>query len=434
MTSCPPKVREFIESSDLINPNWFYQKLNGHEVIVAFDDGDLKKLGIDLAFSPAPIDSLVYPADLDLFEPSNSGGLLNKHFNCRLMVGNNKIIVCRVTVEELVSREFDCLRVFYCDAKDVKSLLNKSVIDRATRLNFSTMLKQSNDFIFFKDKYHVLTASSQTLANITGFDSGDSLIGLTDYEIFPVELADDYYRLEKEIYRGEREFLSEIQPYVDEDGKQGWVHNIKYPIIEDGQLVGLFGIARSVTKEIETEQKLKAALQELEKKNKELEHLAHTDPLTGINNRIGIDNSLKQELLRSRRYGLDTSLIMIDIDKFKAVNDSYGHQVGDLVLKEVAQVLQRNIRQVDLLGRWGGEEFLVVLPETALSGAMTLAEKLRLAVESFNFTESGNHTVSIGVSTYRGGDSQDTLIYRADSALYFAKEKGRNRIEREMVE
>ncbi|MGH1463010.1 MAG: GGDEF domain-containing protein [Neptuniibacter sp.] len=382
--------------------------------------------------TPIPIDSIVYFKDLDLFEFSDDSCFPNKSFNCRLVNSVDEVVVCRITVKEFESQEPDHLRIFYCDALDVKSLVNETVLDRANRINFRTMMNQSNDFIFFKDKFHVLTAASQTLANITGFDTGESLIGLTDYEIFPLELADDYYRLEKEIYRGDRSFVSEIQPYFDEDGEQGWVHNIKYPIVEDGELVGLFGIARSVTKEIETEHKLKAALEELKKKNEELECIAQTDPLTGLVNRIGIAGSFEKELLRSQRYGIKTSLIMIDIDKFKEVNDLFGHQAGDQILKEVSNVLLDNIRQVDQLGRWGGEEFLIILPETALAGAMTLAEKLRSSVEEFKYTESGNHTVSIGVSTYREGDTQDTLIQRADNAMYRAKGKGRNRVESEI--
>ena len=118
---------------------------------------------------------------------------------------------------------------------------------------------------------------------------------------------------------------------------------------------------------------------------------------------------------------------MLDVDRFKSINDSHGHQVGDIVLIAVAAVLQRNIRKADLLGRWGGEEFLLVCNST-LAEAAGLAEKLRIALQRHSVDPVGPVTASFGVSTYRPGDTSQTLVGRADAALYAAKATGRNKV------
>jgi diguanylate cyclase (GGDEF)-like protein len=162
--------------------------------------------------------------------------------------------------------------------------------------------------------------------------------------------------------------------------------------------------------------------------NKQLELLAITDQLTGLCNRLQLDRTLAEERARHLRYGKIFSLLILDIDKFKAVNDSFGHPVGDQVLLGIARILQAGVREVDVVGRWGGEEFLVICRETALEGALLLAEKLRLAVECHVFDSVGSKSASIGVATFRPGESVIETINRADAALYQAKHAGRNRV------
>jgi len=165
---------------------------------------------------------------------------------------------------------------------------------------------------------------------------------------------------------------------------------------------------------------------ELEEKNKKLEKLAVTDQLTHIYNRMMLDEKLLYELHSTHRYNTTFSVVMVDIDYFKQVNDTYGHQVGDDVLISIAQILTTHIRKVDILGRWGGEEFLIICPKTDKEGATRLAEELRSQIELHAFTSTLYKTASFGVSTYQEGDNQSTIISRADKALYLAKERGRN--------
>ena len=165
----------------------------------------------------------------------------------------------------------------------------------------------------------------------------------------------------------------------------------------------------------------------------ELERLANFDSLTGLHNRRAILHRLDEHIKQVRRYEGELSLIMLDIDYFKKVNDQYGHLIGDEVLENVAVLMQQNVRNTDSVGRYGGEEFIIVLSETDLSSALIVAERLRNAIEAAEMRDSeGNMfgiTVSQGVSSYKPGEDKQSLISRADDALYRAKQNGRNRVE-----
>jgi diguanylate cyclase (GGDEF)-like protein len=160
--------------------------------------------------------------------------------------------------------------------------------------------------------------------------------------------------------------------------------------------------------------------------------LAVTDGLTGVSVRRHLTDRFEEEMARSKKLGLKLSFLMVDIDHFKSFNDRYGHLVGDAVLKEVAETIKTNIREVDLVGRYGGEEFGVFLSETDESGAFFVAERIRRAVAEKNFRAYGENlsvTVSIGCATVeKGRETAPVVIDAADAALYRAKRDGRNRV------
>lgn len=160
----------------------------------------------------------------------------------------------------------------------------------------------------------------------------------------------------------------------------------------------------------------------------QVEQLAVTDTLTETYNRRKFDETIIQEHHRAKQEQAPFSLIMLDIDHFKKVNDKYGHSVGDLVLKQLSQLIRGLIRQGDLLIRWGGEEFLILLPTTLIEEAGPFAERIRVEVEQEQFAAAGLITISLGVAQLREGDSTDTLLKRVDNALYQAKHEGRNRV------
>jgi diguanylate cyclase (GGDEF)-like protein/PAS domain S-box-containing protein len=155
---------------------------------------------------------------------------------------------------------------------------------------------------------------------------------------------------------------------------------------------------------------------------------AESDFLTGLKNRYAMNKKLREELARAERYGEPLSALFLDIDFFKKVNDRYGHDTGDEVLRGVAAVIAANLRGSDLASRWGGEEFLIVAPHSDAADAAALAERIRSSIEAAIMGQAIRVTVSIGCSSYRKGDDIDALVNRADQALYGAKEGGRNRV------
>lgn len=169
-------------------------------------------------------------------------------------------------------------------------------------------------------------------------------------------------------------------------------------------------------------------------RQQELEYLASTDALTGLANRRTLMLRAEQELARAKRYGSELSLLMADIDFFKKVNDTYGHQAGDIVLKKLASVFLLALRDIDFAARFGGEEFVLLLPETNAENALKTAERLRASVNDIQISlpqgELVQCTISIGVASYSssGNDSVEKLISGADKALYAAKETGRNKV------
>jgi diguanylate cyclase (GGDEF)-like protein len=166
--------------------------------------------------------------------------------------------------------------------------------------------------------------------------------------------------------------------------------------------------------------------------SRRLDYLSRKDELTGLSNRRDMFEKLRNELGRLERSGKTFSVLIADIDEFKLVNDTYGHECGDLCLQEIAKVLSDNTQKRDSVARWGGEEFLVFLPETSGQHAKTTAERLRSAIENLIFSYEGNSvsvTASIGVAEYQSGQTLNALINLADKQLYLAKNRGRNRVE-----
>ena len=192
----------------------------------------------------------------------------------------------------------------------------------------------------------------------------------------------------------------------------------------------LEALVRQRTSElVKVNQDLELEIEDRKRVEKKLEQLAITDALTGIFNRRKFDLTLERELKRADRYRAPLSLIMLDIDHFKRINDTYGHHAGDAVLVLLAKLISDNIREPDVFARWGGEEFVVLTPNTNAESAWQLAEKLRAVVEASSFPGIVGLTCSFGVTELVEADSPDDFINRADNALYQAKASGRNKVE-----
>ncbi len=210
-------------------------------------------------------------------------------------------------------------------------------------------------------------------------------------------------------------------------GIQEWLEIYTYPILNHaGVVTHVIEYVRNITDR-------KRAEEESQRFIKKLETLSSEDSLTGLQNRRMIFERIQHEIERVRRYKAELALIFCDLDYFKDINDTYGHKAGDEVLMTIADILRRSVRTSDVIGRYGGDEFLIVLPQTSLKGAQELAERIRVAVQDTRFEmtdgKSVGTTMSIGVAFYDGTETDvDTLISRIDTALYVSKRSGKNQV------
>ena len=221
------------------------------------------------------------------------------------------------------------------------------------------------------------------------------------------------------------------------DGQDVYYITTRFPILDEHRhMIGLGIVAMDVTEQHRSISEAERALQAAEQVNAQLrevvenlEQLASTDRLTNAWNRRRFEEAIEGEIHRFHRYGHPISLMLLDIDHFKRVNDNYGHQEGDRVLKQVADCIFTCIRKSDSLTRWGGEEFIVLMPNTGLSYASMIAERIRTHIAAQSFATVGNVTVSIGVAEFHLNSSHEDWLDRADRAMYTAKREGRNRVE-----
>lgn len=223
---------------------------------------------------------------------------------------------------------------------------------------------------------------------------------------------------------------------MKKDGRKYVVDSTIIPILDiDGDIVEYIAIRHDVTEFEQTKEQLstlnmamKNKVDELYSMTASLEEEASTDKLTGAFNRSRFDKFFDFEIEKAKVNNNILSMIIVDIDHFKAINDTYGHNVGDEVLKEISALITKNLRRVDIFARWGGEEFVILLPGTSTDGTHKLASKLRELVESTRFSIAGNITSSFGIGTLNKSEDKKAFFKRVDEALYEAKRTGRNKV------
>lgn len=297
--------------------------------------------------------------------------------------------------------------------KDItQSVLKEREFDMAQRRHL-TIVNATIEGFWMLDENRNITEVNIALSKMLGYEPS-MMLGKTPYEF-----VDDnnklfmHYQVQKIDETDHRNYEIELQK---KDGTNIPV-NISATTVRDKKGKFLFSFA--FIKDISENKKIQERLQEL----------AQTDRLTGVKNRLKLEEVLALEIKRSQRYMESRfSIILFDIDRFKDVNDTYGHDVGDEVLKSVSRLAEKNLRDSDMFGRWGGEEFLIILPGTDLEQGKKVAQKLRKIVEKGEMPNSIKITASFGVSEFKEGDSIDTLIKRADNRLYDAKRTGRNKV------
>ncbi len=274
-----------------------------------------------------------------------------------------------------------------------------------------------------------ITYVSKAFCDVSGYKE-DELLGQTHKIFKDNDTPDDIYKdlwitiSSGHTWRGE--FKN-----IKKDGTPYWVKAVISPIIDKkNNIVAYEAIRQDITLKKVLEEFNKKLEAEVKERTTQLEKLAITDKLTGIYNRLRLDEELSYNYENYLRYKTIYSIILIDIDFFKNINDTFGHSIGDNVLQEISSIMKCGIRSTDILGRWGGEEFMIISPNTNIDGAYKLAEHIRLNIEKTTFKDANKITISTGVAEINSDVDEKTVITKADEALYRAKNRGRNRVEK----
>ena len=288
-------------------------------------------------------------------------------------------------------------------------LYRYKIIDKYSKnLQKNINIIDEHVLISYSDKNGKITDVSEALCRLTGYKK-EELIGKT-HKVFkhPDTPKEVFTELWNTITRGET-FKGELRN-ISKDGTEYWIDATITPHLnKKGDVEGYTAIRQDITAK------------------KCAQKLSITDKLTQTYNRLHLENIFAQETHKAKRHGDTYSVVIMDIDFFKSINDNYGHDVGDQILIDIVQVLKSKIREIDVLGRWGGEEFLIICSKTNIEQAYLVAENLRIAIEEYEFNEVGHITGSFGVSEYKHSDSNsDMAVKRADDALYTSKDAGRN--------
>ncbi|MHB1665682.1 MAG: sensor domain-containing diguanylate cyclase, partial [bacterium] len=306
-----------------------------------------------------------------------------------------------------------------------------SFIDITEMINLRNELEREKEF--FKilienigvpislNKEKIIYVNSET-ENLTGY-SKEELYNMNIWDIFYVnnKQKEEIKSNIKRRLKGEKFISKFIFKLKNKSETELWVKVLGGTISYNNEWVAVV-VLTDITNEMLEEQKILK-----EKENYKL--LSEFDDLAGIYNRRSYESKFHEAFNTAMRYGRPLSLIMFDIDKFKDINDNLGHQAGDIIIKEISAAVKENLRTADYFARIGGEEFMIISPETNLNKAKELAERLRLKIENHNFSTGSKITCSFGVVSLDKNDTEESLEYRVDLALYKAKENGRNRVE-----
>lgn len=292
-----------------------------------------------------------------------------------------------------------------------KDVTKRKLVEKEL-MKLSKVIEQIDDIVTITDPRGYITYVNKAFCKFTGYSeeealgSSPRLYQSDKHSAREIEALWDTI-LQGRVYRG-------VIINKKKNGEHYYEEKTITPLMdEDGNITSFVSTGKDITERVEMGIKL--------------EELASTDYLTGLKNRFKFEEIFNQELIRSRRYNTPLSLIMFDIDYFKKINDTFGHDIGDSVLKEISHLVEVHVRQSDVVARWGGEEFMILTPEVDLESVFALAEKLREAINGFKFFKIGHLTCSFGVSQLHQDENFTSLCQRVDTAMYQAKESGRNR-------
>lgn len=372
--------------------------------LLGYEDKEVKEMSIFDVFSPIHTKDLI-----EAF--TNKKSILLQEFN--LIDKNNRLVYVKGSLTLTKDLNDKDIAIFsFIDTTQEKQL--RDMVAREKKVLEGILDKANFGAFIFKVK----NLENLEIEPIYKNRYFDTMIKKQDIKTF-----EDFLILDDEKKELIKSYLKKMM--VDESG----VFNISDVIMKQDENVVLKLNMNRVNQNHET--LILCTLQDITEESRTIkyfEELSIKDDLTGVCNRRCLEGKLEEYITLAKRYNRPLSVIMFDIDFFKHINDSYGHDVGDKVLKTISNTVSSNIRATDILARYGGEEFVIIAPETTLEDAKALAEKLRKEIESFLFEEGFSITCSFGVTSLNQEDTRETILKRVDEALYKAKREGRNKV------
>lgn len=318
--------------------------------------------------------------------------------------------------------------------KVVLMMSNEEINNFNEYARYKYVIENIKDVIWEMDTKLVFTFVSPTINGMAGYVA-DEMVGRCILDFLTAEskahIVEQWKHLvHKRIEDDFRNVVLYDLQLICKDGNTIWCEACVKPIFRGKNFIGYIGTTRDITDKKLCENKANRYLEELKYKNEKLENLATLDMLTGAYNRRKFEYFICLEIEKKKNYGSPFSIIMFDIDNFKGINDHYGHKKGDRILQDITALIKHTLRVTDKLFRWGGDEFIILLPELTLKNAFKVADKVRETVQSYNFDiENKEVTVSLGVGEYTLNENLDQFVTRVDKALLKAKSYGRNKTE-----
>jgi diguanylate cyclase (GGDEF)-like protein/PAS domain S-box-containing protein len=344
----------------------------------------------------------------------------NSNLESKIKENDKELIIIFIIVMLLAFPLSYFISIIPAKLKNKVDKLNENLLQEAKEKDILLSLFDLSNTVLFKwnnDASWSVNFVSKSVNSLLEYSKDDFETNSISYSncIHPDDIEQVTQELEEAIEKGEYFFKHHPYRVVTKSKKIKWILDQTVIVRNDkNEIINFVGYLSDIT--------------EIKEREIELKVLARTDQLTKIYNRVYLDEVLYNQHYRYKRNKEVCSIILIDIDYFKEVNDKYGHIVGDKVLIEFAQLLEESVRDSDIVGRWGGEEFLIVLPHTIQSEAKVLAEKLRKKIETHRFDVVVHKTASFGVCSFSDEISIEKLIDKADIALYEAKKSGRNKV------
>ena len=368
---------------------------------------------IDTKIVSNSLDLIIFDTDIIKEENENAIGIF---FDILTKQKIQTILLSDSTYLSELETQLKQMNIIDCITKPIINLIVKNKLS----LYLQTIIqKKKTDYLFNEydknviasktDKKGLITYASNAFCEICGYTK-EELIGKPHNIIRHSDMPKELFKNLWQTIKSKQQWTGDIKN-LNKDGSFYWVEVVISPELDyKGEIIGYSAIRHDISSK------------------KYIEEILVIDYLTKLYNRRYYDEILEKEIYRAKRYKHSLSLLILDIDHFKSINDTYGHDAGDIVLKEFSKLLINNIRISDIASRIGGEEFTIIVPNDKREETFLFAQKIRKLVENHHFSKVGKITVSIGISSYEVEDTPQILFVKADKALYSSKQNGRNRV------